>query len=167
MRLLEQPGGGAIEPGPVEATFPVGTPVRITKVEFPSSFAMAERVLKTPRTLAWVYVDVGGTPKDAPPYVLVLRPGIKDEDEFNGELDRLLSKQDPRPLLQTFPEPVQEAVKAKKALADMPAAALEMAWGYPEQKKIELDGPKRRETWIWADGAQVARLVDGRVTELR
>lgn len=167
VRLLENPNGTPVSPGAVEAVFPAGTPVRITRVEFPSAFVMQERVLYTPRTLAWIFLDVAGTPKNAPPAILVLRPGIKDEREFNVEVDRFLSTQDLKPRLESFSESAREGIRTKTAVVDMPAEALEMAWGYPERKKIELDGDKRKETWLWADGARTAKLVDGRVTELR
>ena len=56
---------------------------------------MAERVLYTPRSLVWIYVDVAGRSNNAAPAVLVMRPGIKSRDEFNTELERLLTRQDP------------------------------------------------------------------------
>jgi hypothetical protein len=167
LRLLENTDGTAIHPGAVDAVFPAGTLVRIKKVEFPSSFTMTERMLMTPRTLVWLYLDVGGTPKNAPPYVLVLRPGIRDETEFASEVERYLGKEDPAPRLAGFSDPVREAVLTKRAILDMPADALEMAWGYPEVKKLSFEGEKKLETWTWPGGKRVALLADGRVTELR
>ena len=46
----------------------------------------------------------------------------------------------------------------------MPADALEMAWGFPESKRIELVDTQKKETWRWGDGARTATLVDGRLT---
>ncbi len=165
-RLLDNPDGSPISPGSVEAIFPAGTLVRIKKVEFPTAFVLAERVLYTPRTYPWVYLDVAGTPKNSPPYVLVLRPDAKNETEFLAELDRYLTKDDPATTLAGFSDGVRDAVKTKRAVVDMPAQALEMAWGYPEQKKITLEGTTRKETWTWPGGKRVAMLVDGRVSEL-
>ncbi len=167
VRLLDNPDGTPNVPGRVEATFAAGTPVRILRLELPSSLTMAERVLYTPRTLAWVYFDVAGTPKNAPPYVLVLRPGLKEKDELLAELSRFASTESPSKLLDGFSDVVREAVRSKSALLDMPADALEMAWGYPERRKLELDGDKRKETWTWPGEKRVAVLVDGRVTELK
>ena len=107
------------------------------------------------------------SPKNAPPYVLVLRPGIKDETEFMSEVERYLGKEDPAPRLAAFTDPVREAVLTKRAILDMPADALEMAWGYPESKKLSFEGEKKLETWTWPGGQRVAVLADGRVTELR
>jgi len=166
-RLLENTEGQPINPGPVEQVLPAGTLVRIKKVEFPSAFTMTERMLMTPRTLVWLYLDVGGTSKNAPPYVLVLRPGLRDEAEFMSEVDRYLGKEDPASRLAAFSDPVRQAVLNKNAIVDMPAEALEMAWGYPEIKKFSFEGERKLETWTWPGGGRVAVLSEGRVTELR
>lgn len=167
LRLLENTDGTAIHPGAVEAVFPAGTLVRIKKVEFPSSFTMTERMLMTPRTLVWISLDVAGTAKNALPQVLVLRPGLKDETALMSEVDRYLSKEDPGPRLAAFTEAVRQGVLSKRASVDMPAEALEMAWGYPESKKLSFEGETKLETWTWPGGKRVAVLADGRVTELR
>jgi hypothetical protein len=167
VRLLENTDGSAINPGPVEVTFPAGAMVRIKKVEFPSSFTMTERMLMTPRTLIWVYLDLAGTPKSAPPYVLVLRPGLKDETEFLSEIERYLTKEDPAARLSAFSDGVREAVLTKRAVVDMPSDALEMAWGYPESKRVSFDGERKQEIWTWPGNKRSAVLLDGRVTELR
>lgn len=164
VRLLDDTGGKPLKPGAVERTFPAGTAVRIMKVEFPSTWVMTERVLYTPRTLVWLYLDVAGTPKQAPPYVLVLRPGLKTEQEFLAELERNLTREDQTRRLEGFSEVVREAVRTKNVATDMPAEALEMAWGFPESKKIELVGTQRKETWRWAEGTRTAVLLDGRLT---
>lgn len=166
VQLLDNPDGTPINPGAVEATWPVGTRARIAKVEFPSSWVMAERVLYTPRTLAWIYVDLAGAPRGAGPFVLVLRPGIKTADELRAELDRLLTRDDPTSRLAAFGEGVRAAIRAKKASVEMPAEALEMAWGYPDARRLELDGTHKKETWTWAQGRRAAVLVDGVVTEV-
>lgn len=163
VRLLNDTSGKPIDPGEVEATFPAGTPVRIEKVDFPSGWAMAERVLYTPRTLVWVYTDVLGRGRNAPPTVLVLRPGLSTRDDFMVELEHHLTREDQTAALDAFTDAVREAIKKKQVVRDMPAAALEMSWGYPEAKRIELVDTQRRETWSWGDGARTAVLVDGRL----
>jgi len=167
VRLLDDPQGQPISPGAVEATFGAGTPVRITKIEFPSAMVMAQRVLYTPRTLVWVYLDVGGTPKGSLPWVLVLRPGLTSEEELLTELDRYVTREDPTRRMESWPDAMRDAVRSKTAQVGMPGEALEMAWGYPAKKKIELEGDKRRETWTWADDKRTALLIDGRVVELK
>lgn len=164
VRLLNSTDGRPLNPGPIERTFPAGTPVRIVKVEFPSSWVMTERVLYTPRTLAWIYLDVAGRAKLAPPCVLVLRPGLKSDQEFLAELEHHLSREDQTKRLDAFAERIQEAIRTKAVLLDMPAEALEMAWGFPESKRIEWVGSQRKETWRWAEGMRTATLLDGRLT---
>jgi hypothetical protein len=165
VRLLQSPDGKAINPGAAERVFPAGTPVRIRKVEFPSAWVMTERVLYTPRTLVWVYLDVTGTPKNAAPMVLVLRPGLKTQDEFLAELERHLTREDPTKRLEAFSDLVREAVKTKAVVLDMPSEALEMAWGFPDSKRIDLVDNQRKETWRWGDGARTATVIDGKLAK--
>lgn len=164
VRLLEGPQGKPLNPGPVERTIPAGTPVRILKVEFPSAWVMTERVLYTPRSLVWLVLDVQGSPRNSPPSVLVLRPGLKSDQEFLAELERHLTREDQTHRLESFSESVREAIRTKAVVIDMPAEALEMAWGFPEAKRIELVDGQRKETWRWGDGARTATLIDGRLT---
>ncbi|MBK7863314.1 MAG: hypothetical protein IPJ65_32885 [Archangiaceae bacterium] len=165
VRLLEQPDGTPISPGEVESVFAAGTMVRIKVLEFPTALAQTERVMLTPRSQPWLYLDVAGTAKDAPPYVLVLRQAIKDDRELDAEVDRWLSREDPRRKLQSFSEAIQTAIAGKKVVLDMPADALEMAWGYPDRRVYAVEGEKKKETWIWPGQKQVV-LLDGRVAEV-
>lgn len=166
VRLLDGTDGKPLKPGAVERTFPAGTKVRIAKVEFPSAWVMTERVLYTPRTLVWLYLDVAGAPPHSPPSVLVLRPGLKTDQDFLAELERHLSREDQGKRLEGFSDGVREAIRTKAAVLDMPAEALEMAWGYPDSKRIDLVDTQRKETWRWGDanGARTATLLDGRLT---
>lgn len=164
VRLLEGPDGQPISPGPVERTLPAGTAVRILEVEFPTAWVMTERVLYTPRSLVWVWVEVAGTPRNSPPAVLVLRPGLHSDREFLAELERHLTREALSGRLEGFSEGVREAIRTKTAVLEMPAEALEMAWGFPDSKKLELVETQRKETWRWGDGARTATLIDGRLT---
>ncbi len=164
VRLLEGTNGKPINPGPPERIFPAGTAVRIAKVEFPSAWVMTERVLYTPRSLVWIYLEVEGSPRNTPLAVLVLRPGLSTEQDFTTELERHLTRENQTARLENFSEGVKEAIRAKLVIVDMPAEAVEMAWGFPESKRIELVETQRKETWRWGDGARVATLVDGKLT---
>lgn len=166
VRMLERYDGTPITPGGVEAIFPAGTGVRIKSVDFPTAFSSTERVLMTPRAQVWVTVDIAGTPRNAPPYVLVLRPGIKDDRELMAEIDKLLAQEDPKPQISGWSEVVQNAVAAKKVVNDMPAEAVEMAMGYPEKRVLVFEGDQRKETWIWPGNQQVV-LLNGRVSQTR
>lgn len=166
VRLLDNPDGTPINPGQAERIFPAGARVRVKQIEFPTPLVMSGRVLFTPRSWPWVYLDVEGTPKNAPPYVLVLRPDFKTEAEALAEIDRYLSTDDPAARMAPWTDPVKDAVRSKQAVVDMPAEALEMAWGYPERKEISFEGDRRKEIWRWPGGQRYAVLYDGRVSEL-
>lgn len=166
VRLLNNPDGSPVSPGAVEGILQVGAVVRISRIEFPSTTAIAERVLFTPRSLAWLYLEVAGPLKTAP-HVLVLRPGLRTEDELMSEVDRYLTRDDPTKRVESFSDSAREGITTKTAVIDMPSEALEMAWGPPERKVIALEGDKKRETWSWAEGQRTATLLDGRVVELK
>lgn len=161
---LSTPGGETVNPGKVERVLPVGTRVRIAKVEFPTAWVMTERVLYTPRDRPWVYLQVEG---EAAPLILVLRPQMKTRDEFLAELERYLTRQDPAPLLEGFSETVRAAVRSKTAVVDMPSEALEMAWGYPRTKRVTFEESVRKEEWRYAGNKRSAFLTEGRVVELK
>jgi hypothetical protein len=163
--LLNDTQGNTVGPGAIEATLPVGARARIRKVEFPTSWVVAERILYTPRTWPWIYVEVEGAPK-GPPLVLVLPPNLKTREEFLAEVGRYLAAQAPTAQLAAFTEPVREAIRQKKALTDMPAEALEMSWGYPESIRHTLQGTLRHEEWIYPGGRRHAFLTDGRLVRV-
>lgn len=163
--LLNDTKGQTLNPGPVEATLPAGSKVRIRQIEFPTAWVVTERILYSPRTLPWVYVDVQGAPK-GPPLVFVLPSTLKTREEVLAEVDRTLTKQDPAAQLAAFPPPVQEAIRQKKSVEDMPAEALEMSWGPPEKLRRTLEGTKRNEEWIYPGGLRHAFLSDGRLVKV-
>lgn len=163
--LLNDTKGKTISPGPIEATLPAGARVRVRKVEFPTAWAVTERILYSPRTLPWIYLEVEGAPK-GPPLVLVLPGNLKTREEFLAEVGRYLTAQDPAPQLAAFPEPVREAIRQKKSVVDMPAEALEFSWGYPETVRRTLEGVLRKEEWIYPGGQRRAFLTDGRLVRV-
>lgn len=163
VRLIDTMKGEPINPGPIEKILPAGTRARITRVEFPTAGVVTGRVLYTPRTLTWIYLDVEGEPRQMP-IIVPLRSESKNPDDLLTELERYLSATDPEPLFQSWPDYVREAVKKKVSTQDMPADALEMAWGPPERKRIEYTPEgARRETWTYPGGKRSAVLVNGRV----
>jgi hypothetical protein len=165
VRLLKQASGEAIEPGLVERILPAGARVRITKVEFPTAVALTERPLHTPRTLPWIYLHALGESEQAP-LILVLRPEIRSGEEFLAELDRYLSDTDLEATYARWSQVVQQAVRTKTAVIDMPAEALEMAWGYPDRKQISFANSAKHEEWVYSGERRKAYLADGRVVRL-
>ncbi|HEX8437337.1 hypothetical protein [Archangium sp.] len=165
VRLINDTQGNPINPGAVQALMPAGTKVRVLKVEFPTAMVMVERVLYSPRTLPWVYLDVEGAPP-GPPVVLVLPPMSKTREDFLAELDRHLLDHDPAPRIARFQPRFQEALKQKKVLEDMPEAAVEMSWGAPESIRRTLDKQQVNQEWIYPGSKRRVFITDGLVTRI-
>lgn len=165
VRLLNDTQGKPINPGPVQALLPAGTKVRILKVEFPTAWVMAERVLYSPRTQPWVYLDIEGAPP-GPPVVLVLPPMAKSREEFLAEMDQHLVEHDPAPRLAKFQPRFQEAIKQKKVLEYMPEAAVELSWGRPESIRRTLDAQQVHQEWTYPGGKRRVFITDGLVTRV-
>lgn len=162
VRLLEDPSGNPISPGPVQTIAPVGSRVRIQRVEFPTAFSVAERLLVTPRTQPWVYLEVAGIQGDTP-LILVLPSDAKSEAEFRADLERHLTTVDPVETLASFSPEVREAVLAKKAVNGMSGEALRMAWGAPAKIRVDHRDSLRIEDWRYQGDRRSAVLEDGRV----
>ncbi len=156
--LVESTGGAPIPPPPAERIVPPGTVVRISDVEFPTGWIIAKRVVMSPRYHPWVLVEMPG---DARPYVVVLSQTAASFDEVRGELDRILSKDDPSSALAALPEEQRAAVLKKTLVEGMGPRAVEMAWGLPEVKKI--DRPAATEEWTWPGGKRRAFFQDDRL----
>jgi hypothetical protein len=165
VRLLNDTQGNPINPGPVQAVVPAGTKVHVLKVEFPTAWVMTERVLYSPRTQPWVYLDVEGAPTGAP-VVLVLPPKLDKPEDVLAELDRHLLPEDPSPRIARFQPRFQEALKKKQVLEGMPEAALELSWGPPETIRRTLDGQKANQEWTYPGGKRRVFLTDGLVTRV-
>jgi len=156
--LVESTGGTPLPPPAAERIVPPGTAVRIADVEFPTGWVIAKRVVMTPRYHPWVLVEVPG---DARPYVVVLSQTVTSFDEVRGELDRILTKDDPSSALAALPEEQRAAVLKKTLVEGMGPRAVEMAWGLPERNKI--DRPAATEEWSWPGGKRRAFFQDERL----
>jgi len=160
LHLLEDTDGNPVSPGDVEAVLPAGTLVRILKVEFPSTWALQERVLYSPRSRPWVYVTTQHASK---PLILVLNNNFKDTKDFLAELNRYVTPLNPSIFMAELSVDEQSAIRTKEALVGMGAEALEMALGYPESKTILFEGEQKTETWVWGGGKKTVTLRAGRV----
>lgn len=162
VRLLNDTSGQPLNPGPAQAILPAGTRARITRVEHPTAWVTAERVVYSPRYQPWIYLEVEGAP-EGPPLVLVLRQGLDSPEDFKAELDRYLSERDLGPVLAALSEPVRQAVREKRAVVGMSADALEMAWGYPESIQRSFTEGVRNEEWTWPGDRRRATLANNRL----
>ncbi len=156
------PAGVPIEPGDPTAIVPVGTRVRVLKIELPTSMTVARRNPFLPRYNPWVYLQVEGLPERPTP-ILLLRRDLRSHEEVMAELQTMLSPDDLRAHLRELPEAVLRAINEKRLIEDMPAQAVTMAWGLPERKIFQPSPEGRVEEWIWPFERRKARIVGGRL----
>lgn len=149
VELLNDTQGKVILPGPSAGLLPLGTMVRLEKVEFPSAWTMARRPLYSPRSNPWIYFSV--VKKNSPAYVAVLRLGIKNREEFYAEMNEFFSDDEPTPMLNRYPLEIRKAIEEKRLVPDMEPPAVAWAWGRPERIRKEYLGHTREkiEVWTW------------------
>jgi hypothetical protein len=165
VRLLNDTQGQPINPGPIQALVPAGATARVLQVEFPTAWAMAERVLYSPRTQPWVYLQVEGAPAGSP-IILVLPPRLDTPADVKAALDQYLLEQDPAPRIARFQPRFQEALKQKRVLENMPEAAVSLSWGAPESIRRSLEGQHTLQEWVYPGGKRRVFLSDGVVTRI-
>ncbi len=156
--LLHTTDGEIIAPPRVERVLPPGTVVRIERVEFPTGWIIAKRVIMTPRYHPWVYLALEGEPR---PLVFVLPQTLTSAEDVRVEIERLLGTSDPGPALHALSDAQQAAIAKKDLVAGMSIQPVEMAWGYPERKVI--DRPANTEEWTWPTGKRKASFRDGKL----
>lgn len=156
--LLRAPDDSVISPPPAERILPPGTPLRVEKVEFPTGWTIAKRVVMTPRYHPWVYLSLEG---ESRPLVLVLPQTLASAEDVRVELERVAGTGDPGPTLQALPDAQRAAIARKELVDGMAPDAIEMAWGYPERKVI--DRPANTEEWSWPGGKRRASLRNGKL----
>ena len=144
LRLIEGLDGVPIPPGKDEGIVPAGREVLIEKIEFPP----AERPLLTPRFYPWVYVKVDKTFTDRP-HIIVLQLGGDTLVEFEQLLGMYLVEKDPRPAIDARPQPVRQAIDAKKVVEGMTEDDLITALGMPDGVRHVQDKEGRTELWVY------------------
>jgi hypothetical protein len=162
LNYLTDTKGEVIRAGGATGVVEAGRRAKIIKVEFPTAVTVAGRMIYTPRFNPWVYLQVDGEdPKK--PQLMVFRDNIKTQEEFQAQLARLLTEDDVAPKLAAYPEGIRQAILTKQIVRDMDPAAVEMAWGYPQKKSIEIKGQERSEVWTYSAGVRTVTLQDGKV----
>ncbi len=156
--LVETAGGAPVPPPPAERILPPGTPLRIREVEFPTGWVIASRVVMSPRYHPWVLLDRGGEERTQ---VIVLSQTAVTFDEVRAEVERILTTDDPSPILAALPQEQRDAIGRKELLEGMGPRAVEMAWGLPERRRI--DRPAATEEWIWPGGKRKAFFQEERL----
>jgi hypothetical protein len=161
-----------VPPPPAERILPPGTPVRIQEIEFPTdtwaygwlgdSFngaLIARRVVMTPRYHPWVMVSLAGEPR---PCVVVLSQTVATAEVALAEVGRMLTTDDPTPVLKALPREQKDAVLRQELVEGMTTTAVEMAWGVPERRHI--DRPDATEAWSWPGGKRRAYFHDDKLS---
>ncbi|HZZ83532.1 MAG TPA: hypothetical protein VFE30_03255 [Anaeromyxobacteraceae bacterium] len=158
--LIEHPDGSVIPPPEAGAVIPPGTPVRVEKVEFPTGWTIAQRMVMTPRYQPWIHLSVKGEPRRC---VLVLPQDLRSREDALAEVARVLTTDDPSPRLAALPTAWRDAVLKKELLEGMSPAAVELSWGVPDKRHI--DRPAHAEDWSWAGGRRRASFADDRLVK--
>lgn len=156
--LVQTTGGTPIPPPAAERILPPGTAVRISDVQFPTGWIIARRVVMSPRYHPWVVVELPGDPR---PHVVVLSQTAASFADVRGELERVLTTDDPSSALAALPGEHRAAVLRKTVFEGMSTRTVEMAWGLPERKRI--DRPAGTEEWFWPGGRRRAWFLDDRL----
>lgn len=161
--LLVDTKGAPISPGEVESVVPMGTKVRIEKIEHPTGLTVTRRPLYTPRNNPWVWLALPGVARGRP-YIVVLRHGMLTREDFRAALGDLFSEDEPSIWLKGATPEERQAVEEKRLVAGMGADLVVLSWGRPEKIQQDLDGGVKVETWTWPLGKRSATFRDGKLT---
>jgi hypothetical protein len=168
LTYLQNAEGDPIVPPPADEIIPVGTRVRIEKIEWPDGDAIFRRPLFTPRYTTWIFLRVaratgtGVTFERSERHVLLLPSGLTDENLFDQWLESTLSSTDPTPWLRGLSEEQRVAVAQKKPALGMSIEALESALGFPDRISREQgDDGAVVDVGTW--GELTVKLRDGQV----
>ncbi len=153
--LLRATDGTIIPPPAPERILPPGTPVRIERIEFPTSLVIASRPLMSPRYHPWVFLRAAGEER---PYVIVLSYASTTAEALVDEVERMLTRDDPSRAFAALPVEQRDAVSRRELLEGMGIKAVEMAWGLPE--KVRIDRPAATAEWTWPAGKRRAWFQD-------
>lgn len=157
--LIESPGGDPILPSQPTGILPMGTRVKIQRIEFPTGSVVSNRKLKSPRHFTWVMLAPQDIETDKP-YVLVLTQDLRRPADFTSALRMFLVDQDPR---DQFAAPEElEAIAHKKLIKGMGVDAVFRSRGHPDKITRKQEAGAKVERWQYAPGREVV-LKDNRV----
>ncbi|RME29087.1 MAG: hypothetical protein D6806_01865 [Deltaproteobacteria bacterium] len=157
--LVQTMSGEPILPEGPRAILPLGTPVTIAGIEFPTSSALSGRRLKSPRHFTWVMLEADAPQADKP-LVLVLTQEMKTPAHFLSALKKYLQKKDPTPQYEGLSERIRKAIDRKMPVEGMPADALLRCRGYPDKLLRKNTKRGKEEIWIYSDERRVYLLDD-------
>jgi len=157
--LIESLGGDPILAREPTGILPLGTQVTVQSIEFPTSSAMAERKLKSPRHFTWVTLHSSdGDP--GKPYVLVLTREFKKTSDFKEVLEKFLATRNPSKDFANRSPEVIEAMNHKSVVKGMRADALLKSRGYPDKISRKFIEGVKIERWQYAQNRVVVLQAD-------
>lgn len=171
LTYLMTPWKKAVGPGTERGILPVGTRVRIERVEMPSLGSLVGRPLLAPRYNGYVYLranrfDVTDSLlfKDKT-FVMVLPFSLTDPDQVDGIMSTLVGEEDSvRAWLAQRKPSIREAIITKQAVMGMTYEELVAALGAPDRIDRSIIDGKRREEAVF--GTRMFVLTDDVVTSL-
>lgn len=146
--LLVTPDGQPISPGEALEVLPAGTPVRVTRVSFPTLGQKLLRPLMTPREQPWIELAVLGR-SAVISYVIVLPPGLSTEEELTHKLERWLAQPGVATEVDGLGETDKQLIQSKRLVPGVSRRALELAFGPPRSRAVKGDGASVVEEWSW------------------
>lgn len=163
--------GEPIHPPQQDGLIPAGTPFIIKRVVFPDAWAMATRMLTTPRYHPWVYLKPApqapqALPRDQP-YILLLPMNLETAAAVEREIEgRLGTPEEVTAWLGERRPTVLAAIRRKDVVEGMTRAELLAAKGPPQAWHSDATAAGETAQVAWYPDVE-AWLVDGRVETVR
>jgi hypothetical protein len=165
--------GLPLHPQKLRGLWPAGSRFVVERLEFPTRWAMARRMLVTPRFNPWVYLRRLPEPGEPvakeggePLYVWVLPEALESSGAVESALAAALAPDGTvTQWLQTLQPTHKIAVQHKEILVGMPRAALLAAMGEPQRFFADQQAGRRVTVAWYAD--REAWLLDEVVVEVR
>ena len=156
--LMRDASGAPILPAQTHGILPLGTPVRVESIDFPSPLRARQTSQGTPRGAVFRQaIQVELACLDDRCHALTqgrrLTAVIAADDltraSLTRHLSRLFSSDDPQARLRHFDERERAAILDKRLIQGMSPAAAALAWGWPQFIEVEWQNGVRVETWRW------------------
>ena len=172
LTYLKNAEGDIISPPPARSVIPVGTRVRVEKIEFPTQQNILKRPIFTPRFAPWVYLRVaksrGDTLMEREQIHILLPPGgLTSQKAFEMWFVSVINSEDPNPWLNKLGGAFREGVFNKRPVMRMDERTLTAALGMPDrmlQKPPAKAGSKSTSVAVY--GAMSIVMENGRVIRI-
>ena len=172
LTYLKNAEGEIILPPPAQSIIPMGTRVRVEKIDFATQKNILKRPIFTPRYATWVFLRVakarGDTLLEREKVHILLPPGgIHNQKAFELWLTTVINTEDPNPWLNKQGSAFREGIFQKRPVVGMDQRGLTAAMGMPDrllQKPAQNKGGKSTDVAVY--GAVSIVLENGRVIRI-